>query len=295
MTRRLGDHVGHGRRRIDDRERLRGRPRRPGHARFQHRHRPPDQAEGHPLRGKGAGEHQRQLPGDVEQLMIGRGIVGRAQEPVIERLEMRQRARGIGDLARYLADLLGHHQQELRAEAVCGERNRRLLLRRGRRWRRRLLRRGIGDSAQRIDHLRALGVILQCVERPLRLFRRQRIRVCGGGRRCGAALGQSRRSEKRAGEKDRSNDFLRHEDSISNHVRRPSRNRIDVAYCVMSGRPFLRDRVSEICRCNVLANAIAPPVAKMPWRPAAPPLCPNEGCCQIGQRFQKKASQCSTD
>ena len=118
---RRGD-VSRGGRRIGHRQRLHRGTRRLRKPRFQQRHRPLDEAEHQPLGGEGADEHQRQLPGDIEQLMIGGRIVGGPHEPVIERPEMRQRPRHIGDLARDLADLLGHRQQELRAKAVRGER-----------------------------------------------------------------------------------------------------------------------------------------------------------------------------
>ncbi len=78
---------------------------------------------------------------------------------------MRQRPRNIADLAGDLADLLGHRQQQLRAEAVRREGNSGLRFRRYLR-----LRRGISDSPQRIDHLRALLVVLKRIERPLRLI-----------------------------------------------------------------------------------------------------------------------------
>ena len=40
--------------------------------------------------------------------------------------------------------------------------------------------RGIGDRAQRIDHLRPLGVVLQGIERALGLIGRQHIGLTGG-------------------------------------------------------------------------------------------------------------------
>ena len=102
-----------------------------GKARFQQRHRPLDDAEDQPFGSEGAAEHQRQFPGDIEQLIIGGRIVGRSHDPVIERRKVRQRPRHIGDLVRDLADLLGHRQQELCAKAVRRERNRGLRFGRG--------------------------------------------------------------------------------------------------------------------------------------------------------------------
>ena len=86
--------------------------------RLEKRHRPLDQAEDHPFGDDGATEHQCEFPGDIEQLVIGCGIVGGAHDPVIERRKMRQRARDIGDLVREIVDLIGDRQQELGAEAV---------------------------------------------------------------------------------------------------------------------------------------------------------------------------------
>ncbi len=174
---RRGDIRGRGGR-IGHRQRLRRRTCHLGNARFQQRHRPLDQAEDQPFGGQGAAEHQHQFPGDIEQLVIGRGIVGGLHDPVIERRKMRQRPRHIGDLVRDIADLLGHRQQELGAKAVRRERNR--VVRFGR-WRYGLgLRRGLGDGAQGIDHLRALGVVLQRIEGAVGLFGRQRIAAVGG-------------------------------------------------------------------------------------------------------------------
>ena len=206
---RRGD-VGHGGWRIGHRQRLHRGTRRLRKARFQQRHRPLDEAEDQPLGGEGADEHQRQLPGDIEQLIIGGRIVGGPHEPVIERPEMRQRPRHIGDLARDLADLLGHRQQELRAEAVGGERDGGFRFGRGRCGLRLL--RGIGDRTQRLDHLRALLVVLKRLERPLRLFGRQHVSLVGGrgSRRC-AGLSKSRKDEQNAGEENRGQELERHE------------------------------------------------------------------------------------
>ena len=90
--------------------------------------------------------------------------MGGAQEPPVERPIVRQRARYVGDLARDLADLLGHRKQELRAKTVRRERYR------GFRLGCRGLRRGVGDRAQRLDDLRALLVVGKRIERPLRLI-----------------------------------------------------------------------------------------------------------------------------
>ena len=78
--------------------------------------------------------------------MIGGRIVGGPHEPVIERPEMRQRPRHIGDLARNLADLLGHPKAKRRAKAVRCERYRRFSLGAAG-----LRERGIGDRAQRFS------------------------------------------------------------------------------------------------------------------------------------------------
>ncbi len=128
-------------------------------------------AEDHPLRRKGAAEHQRQLPGDLDQEVVGGGIVGGPYDPVIEGREMRQRPRHVGDLARDLADLFRHREQELCAKAVGRERDRRFLLGRGGHGL--LLTRHIRDRAQRIDHLRTLLVVLERLQRPLGFLRRQ--------------------------------------------------------------------------------------------------------------------------
>ncbi len=186
---RRGDIRGRGGR-IGQRQRLRRRRCSLRNARFQQRHRPLDQAENQPFAGQGATEHQRQFPGDIEQLIIGRWIVGGPHDPVIERRKVRQRPRDIGDLVRDIADLLGNRQQKLGAEAVRCERNRVVRFGRGRRGlgllcclglRRGLaLRRGFGDGAQGIDHPRALGVVLQRIEGAVGLFGRQRIAAVGG-------------------------------------------------------------------------------------------------------------------
>ncbi|MGY4545425.1 hypothetical protein ACVMDO_000854 [Bradyrhizobium sp. USDA 4513] len=205
--------VGNRRRRIDDGERLHRHARGLRQPRFQERDRPLDQAEHHPFGGQRAAEHQRQLPGDIDQEAIGDRIVGGTHEPVVERREMRQRARDVGDLARHLADLLGHHQQQLCAEAVGSERDRRMLLRRRLRGGR--LRRDIGDGAQRVDDLAALLVVLQRVERTFRLLGRQR--VTGNGlrrRRLGGRLRKRGRDEQGEDEKQRKAKFVRHEGLI---------------------------------------------------------------------------------
>ncbi len=138
MPRGLGDDIGHRRRWIDRHRELRRLPRM-RHARFQRRDRPLDQEEDQKFDGECAGEYQRQLPCGAEQQIGSVGIIRGPQEPVIERLEMRQRMRELGDLARYIADLLGHHQQQLCTEAVSGERNGgRLVRRRHGLWRGRL-------------------------------------------------------------------------------------------------------------------------------------------------------------
>ena len=67
----LRDDVSGRRWRIDDRQRLHRGTRGLRKPRFQKRHRPLDEAEHQPLGGKSADEHQRQLPRDIEQLMIG--------------------------------------------------------------------------------------------------------------------------------------------------------------------------------------------------------------------------------
>ena len=175
----LRDDIRRGRRRIDRGQRLRRGTRRLRKACFQQRHRPLDETEDQPFGGEGATEHQRQFPGYIEQLIVSRGIVGGSHDPVIERRKVRQRPRHIGDLVRDLADLLGHRQQQLGAEAVRSQRDRRM--RCGRGWRGLRLRRGIGDRAQRIDHLRALVVVLQRIERPLGLIGRQHIGVVVAG------------------------------------------------------------------------------------------------------------------
>jgi len=175
MQSRLRGYIRHGGRRIDHGQRLRRGTRRLRKARFQQRHRLLDETEDQPFGREGATEHQRQFPRDIEQLIISCGIVGRSHDPVIKRRKVRQRPRHIGDLAGDLADLLGHRQQELCAKAVRREWNRGSRFGRGLR-----LRRGIGDSAQRIDHLRALRVVLKRIERPLRLIGRQHIGVVGG-------------------------------------------------------------------------------------------------------------------
>jgi hypothetical protein len=103
---------------------------------------------------------------------------------------VRQRPRDIGDLARNLADLLGYCQQELRAKAVRREWYRGLRFGRGLCGLR--LRRGVGDRAQRFDHLCTLLVVLKGLERPLRLIGRQYIGAIGcrgGGLGRGAGLG----------------------------------------------------------------------------------------------------------
>ena len=132
MPFRLRGDIGGGGRRIGHRQRLRRR-----RARFAATRASSNAtgrlmtAEHQPFGGEGAAEHQRQFPGDIEQLVIGGGIVGGSHDPVIERRKMRQRPRHVGDLARDLADLLGHRQQELGAEAVRRRADRGLRSRRG--------------------------------------------------------------------------------------------------------------------------------------------------------------------
>ena len=118
LARDLGRDVGCSGGRIDNSRHRHGHLRRLRHSRLKERDRPLDDAEDHPLGSQRATEHQRELPGDVEQLIVGIGIVGRAHDPVIKGGEMSQRPRDIGDLMRDVADLFGHRQQELRAEAV---------------------------------------------------------------------------------------------------------------------------------------------------------------------------------
>ena len=193
---RRGNICGGGRR-IGHRRRLHRSTRRLRKPRFQERDRPFDQAENQPLGSEGADEHQRQLPGDIEQLMIGGWIVGGSHEPVIERPIVHQRPRHVGDFARDLADLLGHRKQELRAKAIRRERYRGFRF--GRRGLR--LRRGIGDRAQRLDHLRALLVVGKRIDRPLRLLGRKGLSVAGGGRSGrGAGLRESREGIERKGQ-----------------------------------------------------------------------------------------------
>ncbi|MEY9504443.1 hypothetical protein ABIE87_004001 [Bradyrhizobium diazoefficiens] len=103
------------------------------HATFQEHDRTADQTKDHPLGGEGAAEHQRELPGDLDQEVVGRGIVRGSHDPVIEGREVRERPRHAGDLARDLADLLRYGEQELRTEAIGRKRDRRFLLGRGRR------------------------------------------------------------------------------------------------------------------------------------------------------------------
>jgi hypothetical protein len=203
----LRDDVSSRRWRIDDRQRLYRGTRGLRKPRFQKRHRPLDEAERQPLGGKSADEHQRQLPGDIEQLVIGGWILGGAQEPPVERPIMRQRARYVGDLARDLADLLGHRKQELCAKTVGRERYRGFRL--GRRGLR--LRRGIGNRAQCLDHLRALLVVGKRIERPLRLIRRQGLGATGGrGSRRTAGLRESRERVQDDGQQDRGEELVRH-------------------------------------------------------------------------------------
>jgi len=134
---------------------------------------------------------------------------------------MRHRARHVSDLVRDLADLLGYRQQELGAEAVGGEGD--SVRRRLRFWRgwRGLRPRSIGDRTQRLDHLRALVVVLQRLERAPGLLRRQHIGVVGGrngrlacflGRLLGrGVLRKGGEGKQRAGEQDRWEQSVRHE------------------------------------------------------------------------------------
>ena len=73
MQRGRRGNVSRRRWRIGYRQRLHRGTRRLRKPRFQQRHRPLDEAEHQPLGSKSADEHQRQLPGDIEQLMIGDG------------------------------------------------------------------------------------------------------------------------------------------------------------------------------------------------------------------------------
>ena len=210
MQRGLGGDVSHGGWGIDCRQRLHRNNRRARQARFQQRYRPLEKAEYQPLGGEGATEHQRQFPRDIEQLTIGGRIVGGFHEPVIECLIMRQRPGHVRDLAGDLADLLGYRKQNLRAQAVLREWYRGLRFGCGSCGLR--LRRGFGDRAQRIDHLRALLVVLERLQRPLRLIGRQHIGVTGvRSRRRRARLGESGESQQRAGEQDRGEELMRHE------------------------------------------------------------------------------------
>ncbi len=246
--------------RVGNRERPRRGVRGLRDARFQQRHRPLDEAEDQPFGGEGAAEHQRQFPGDVEQLTISVGIVGGVDEPPVERLEMRQRPRDIGDLARDFADLLRHRQKELRAETVRRERDRGLLLRRGLCG----LRRRIGDGAQCVDHLRALLVVLQRIERPLRLIRRQRVRFVrrrnAGLSRRSAGLSKGGSGEKCDGEQDRGDELVRHEGLFkiwkiwARATPEPELRFVD-ASC-RSG-PFRRSHVSEVCQRGDILLAFA--------------------------------------
>ncbi|MFK4518253.1 hypothetical protein ABIF20_005618 [Bradyrhizobium japonicum] len=133
---------------------------------------------------------------------------------------MRQRPRHVGDLARDLADLFRHREQELGAKAVGRERDRRFLLGRGGYGL--LLTGRIRDHAQRIDHLRALFVVLERLQRTLGFLRRQ----CGspvGGRRLGADGGKRRDREEESGE-ERRGKLVRHENSLEKRMRRRSRD-----------------------------------------------------------------------
>jgi hypothetical protein len=73
------------------------------------------------------------------------------------------------------------------------------------------LRRCIGDRAQRLDHLRALVVVRERIERPLRLIRRQGLGVAGGRRsRRSALLCGSREGKQDEGQQDRGEELVRH-------------------------------------------------------------------------------------
>ena len=109
MQLRLG---GHGRWWIDDGKRLRGHTQDLRHARLQESDRTPDQAEDQPFGTEGAAEHQRQLPRDLDQKIIGSGIIRCPHDPVVERRKMRECPRHFGDLTRDFADLLRHRQED---------------------------------------------------------------------------------------------------------------------------------------------------------------------------------------
>ena len=248
MLRGRRGNVRRRRWRIGYRQRLHRGTRRLRKPRFQQRHWPLDEAEHQPLGSKSADEHQRQLPGDIEQLMIGGWIVGGPHEPVIERPEMRQCPHDVGDLARNLADLLGHRKQELCAKAVRSERYR------GFRFGRRALRRlrCIGDRAQRLDDLRALLVVGKGLERPLRLIGRKHVSFVGGrGGRRSVGLSESRNNKQGAGEENRRQEFERHEDLFGKNAP-DGETGIGLALVRTSCRIacFRRHPVSEVCRSD---------------------------------------------
>ncbi len=272
------DDIRHRRRRIGHGQRLHRGARGLRKPRFQQRHRPLDEAEDQPLGSKSADEHQRQFPGDIEQLMIGGRIVGGPHEPVIERPKMRQCPHHIGDLARDLADLLGHRKQKLCAEAVRRQRYR------GFRLRRRGLRRGIGDRPQRLDHLRALLVVGKRLERPLRLLGREHVSFIGGRRsRRAAGLGESRKDEQDAGEEDRRQELERHEDLFGKNAP-DGKTGIGLALVLASCRIacFRRLPVSEVCHCDGFLLAFARITATRPrsiaWNFANAARCK---CCKM--------------
>ncbi len=85
---------------------------------FQPRERTPDGACYQPFGDQGASQHQRELPGDVEEDVIGVGVGCGLLQPVPEQRKARNGLRGIGDLVGDVAELLGNREQKLCAEAV---------------------------------------------------------------------------------------------------------------------------------------------------------------------------------
>ena len=151
-------------------------------------HDSPDDPFGH----EGAEDHQREPPRRIEQRLLSKRIIGEMKQPVPDSRKVGYRPCGEGELVRDLAEPIRDLGQQLHAEIIGQCRRSGVLGLQGCRLRRG----GLGDGLQRLNQLGALVVVLQNVQRLLRLCRGdRRWRV---GRACGA-LRSCRKGHQQAG------------------------------------------------------------------------------------------------